>query len=106
MDHNERADELEKEVERLEHESEKLGQSAEQARSDWEAKKSDPSKAPGAADAEGSGPHNIDAEDPATGRKYGERRQQEMEDLRAAEEEDSEDANGDTSEEEADNDST
>jgi hypothetical protein len=102
MEHNERADELEKEAERLEQESEKLGESTEQARSEWEARKSDPSNAPGAVDAEASGPHNIDAEDPATGRKYGERRQQEMDDLHAAEEDDSEDAN----EEDADNGST
>ena len=94
MDHNERTDELEKEADRLEHESEKLGQSTDQARSDWEARKSDPSKAPGAVSEEASGPHNIDAEDPATGRKYGERRQQEMDDVREA---DSEDA-GDNSE--------
>jgi hypothetical protein len=95
MDHNERADELEKEADRLEHESEKLGESTDQACSDWEARKSDPSGAPGAADAEDAGPHNIDAEDPATGRKYGERRQQEIEDAKVAD-----------SGEEPDNDST
>jgi hypothetical protein len=110
MDHNERADELEKEAERLEHESEKLGESTDQARSDWEARKADPSSAPGAAGPEGSGPHNIDAEDPATGRKYGERRQDEIDDVRAAdsdgEDDDSEDANQGDSGEDADNDST
>jgi hypothetical protein len=95
MDHNERADELEKQAERLEHESEKLGDSTDQARSDWEARKSDPSSAPGAADPEGTGPHHIDEEDPATGRKYGERRQQEIEDV-----------NADDAEEDPDNDST
>jgi hypothetical protein len=95
MEHNERADELEAEVDRLEHESEKLGESAEDARSDWEARKSDPSKAPGAVDPESSGPHNIEAEDPATGEKYGERRQQEIEDAKEMD-----------SEEDSDNDST
>jgi hypothetical protein len=79
MEHHDRADELEKEVDRLEHESEKLGESTDQAKSDWEAAKSDPSKAPGAVDADASGPHHIDAEDPATGRKYGEERQEEIE---------------------------
>ncbi|MEA2473415.1 MAG: hypothetical protein QOE06_1330 [Thermoleophilaceae bacterium] len=95
MDHNERADELEKEADRLEHESEKLAESTDQARSDWEARKSAESSAPGAADPEGAGPHHIDAEDPATGRRYGERRQQEIEDAEAAD-----------SEEDGDNDST
>ena len=87
MDHNERADELEKEADRLEHESEKLGDSTDEARSDWEARKADQSGAPGAVDADAAGPHNIDAEDPATGRKYGERRQEELDDLHAAESE-------------------
>lgn len=95
MDHRERADELEQEADRLEHESEKLGESAEQARSEWETKKSDPSKAPGAADAEATGPHHIDAEDPATGEAYGEEREREIEEVREID-----------SEEEADNDST
>lgn len=111
MDHNERADELEKEAERLEHASEKLGEDTEQARSDWEARKSDPSGAPGAVDAEAAGPHNIDAEDPATGEKYGERRQKEVEDVQVTGSEDaadgdSESANEDDSAEDADNDST
>lgn len=97
MEHNERANELEKEAERLEHESEKLGESTDAARSEWEARKSDPSGAPGAVSEEASGPHNIDAEDPATGEKYGERRQEEIDDLNADD--------GD-SEEDADNDST
>ena len=95
MDHRERADELEQEADRLEHESEKLGESAEQARSEWETKKSDPSKAPGAADAEATGPHHIDAEDPATGEAYREEREREIEEVREID-----------SEEEADNDST
>ena len=95
MDHNERAEELEREAERLEHESEKLGDSTGQVRSEWESKKSDPSKAPGAADAESTGPHNIDSEDPATGERHGERRQEEID--RVVESD---------SEEEGDNDST
>jgi hypothetical protein len=95
MEHNERADELEREAERLERESEKLGESAERARSEWESKKSDPSKAPGAADPDATGPHHIESEDPATGESYGERRQQEIEDAREAD-----------SEEDGDNDST
>lgn len=95
MDHNERADELEGEIDRLEHESKKAGESAEQARSDWEAKKSEPTKAPGAADPEASGPHHIESEDPATGEPYGERRRQEIEDAKEID-----------SEEESDNDST
>ena len=103
MEHRERADEVEEEIGRLEHESEKLGESTDQAKSDWEAAKSDPTKAPGAADAEAAGPHHIDAEDPATGRKYGERRQEEIEDTQTA---DGEDAENDDSEEEARNDST
>jgi hypothetical protein len=110
MDHNERADELEKEAERLEQESEKLGESTDEARSDWEARKSDPSGAPGAVGPEASGPHHIDAEDPATGRKYGERRQEEIDDLHAAdsegEDDESEDANDGDSGEDAGNDST
>ena len=103
MEHRERADELEKEIDRLEHESEKLGESTDKARSDWEAAKSDPSKAPGAADPEASGPHNIDAEDPAKGRKYGERRQEELDETLAA---DAEDAGDGDSEPAAGNDST
>jgi hypothetical protein len=103
MEHRERADEVEKEIDRLEHESEKLGENAAQARSEWEGAKSDPSKAPGAAGPESSGPHNIDAEDPATGEKYGERRSEEMEEARAA---DDEAAADDDSQQDADNDST
>jgi hypothetical protein len=103
MEHNERADELEQEAEHLEHESEELDESTEQARSDWEARKSDASSAPGAVDPEAAGPHNIDAEDPATGEKYGERRQEELEDVQAADSEGEDD--GDAGED-AGNDST
>lgn len=95
MEHRERADELEQEADRLEHESETLGKSAEQARSDWESKKSDPTKAPGAADADQTGPHHIESKDPATGEAYGEERQREIEDARELD-----------SEEEVNNDST
>ena len=91
MEYDERADELEKEVDRLEHESEDLGQRTDQAKSEWESAKSDPSKAPGAQDPEASGPHQIDTEDPATGKKYGEQRKEELEDALA---EDSEETNG------------
>ena len=79
MEYDERADELEKEVERLEHESKRVGQRTDQARSEWESAKSDPSKAPGAQDPEATGPHHIDAEDPATGKKYGDVRKKELE---------------------------
>jgi hypothetical protein len=99
MDHNERADELEREAESLARESEKLGESTDKARSEWETKKSDPSKAPGAADPESTGPHHIDAEDPATGERYGEKRQEEIDEVVGADSEDEE-------EEDADNDST
>lgn len=79
MEHDERASELEREAERLEHKSKELEGEIEQTRSEWDAKTGDQS-APGAADAEGAGPHNIDAEDPATGRKYGqEERREEFE---------------------------
>ena len=87
MEHDDRADELENEAERLEHESERLGERADQAKSEWEQAKSDPSKAPGAQGPESTGPHNIDAEDPATGRKYGDRRREELEDAEAVDSE-------------------
>jgi hypothetical protein len=91
MEYDERADELEKEVDRLEHESKRLGRQTEEAKSEWESAKSDPSKAPGAQDAEATGPHHIDAEDPATGKKYGEQRKAELEDVLA---EDSDETSG------------
>lgn len=84
MEYDERADELEKEVERLEHESKTLEKNTNEARNRWESAKSDPTKAPGAQSPESTGPHHIDEPDPATGRKYGEVRQQEIEDARAA----------------------
>jgi hypothetical protein len=88
MEYDERADELEKEADRLEHDSKRLREDTDQARTEWDAAKSDPSKAPGAQSEDAAGPHNIDAEDPATGRKYGEERQAELEDARAADSED------------------
>ena len=91
MEYDERADELDKEVDRLEHESKRLGQRTEQAKSEWESAKSDPSKAPGAQDPEASGPHHIDAEDPVTGKNYGEQRKEELEDVLA---EDSDETDG------------
>ena len=87
MDHNERADELEKEAERLEQDSKNLGERTDSARSDWESAKSDPSKAPGAQSAEATGPHHIDAEDPASGKRFGEVREEEREDTEAADSE-------------------
>jgi hypothetical protein len=81
MEYDERADELDKEVDRLEHESKRLEQRTEQARSEWESAKSDPSKAPGAQAPEATGPHNLDGEDPATGRSYGEERKRELEEV-------------------------
>ena len=83
MEHDERADELEREADRLERESERLGQDTEEARREWEARKSD-TAAPGAAAEEAAGPHNVDSPDPATGRRYGEERQAEVEDAEAA----------------------
>lgn len=88
MEYDERADELEKEADRLEHDSERLARETRQARTEWEAAKSDPSTAPGAQSEEAAGPHNIDTEDPATGRKYGEERKAELDDARAADSED------------------
>ena len=103
MEHRERAGELEDEADRLEEESDQLGEKTDQTRSEWEAAKSDPSKAPGATDPEASGPHNIDAEDPATGERYGEKRQEELDEAVAA---DAEEAGEAESDEDAGNDST
>ena len=78
MEHHDRADELEQEADHAGEASERLEQDVEDARSDWEAKKSDES-APGAVEPEAAGPHNLDAEDPATGEQRGEERQEELE---------------------------
>ncbi len=88
MEYDERADELEKEADRLEHESKRLDEDTGQARTEWEATKSDPSAAPGAQSEEAAGPHNVESEDPATGRKYGEEREAELDDAREADSED------------------
>jgi hypothetical protein len=79
MEYDERADELDKEAERLEHESKRLKQRTNEARQEWESAKSDPTKAPGAQDPEATGPHHIDAEDPASGENYGDKRREELE---------------------------
>jgi hypothetical protein len=79
MEYDERADELEKEAEKLEHEAKEIEQRAEQTGSEWESAKS-AGDVPGAADEESAGPHNVEDEDPATGRRYGEERQAELDD--------------------------
>ena len=84
MDHHDRADELEREAEAAGEASEKLEQDLEEARSDWEAKKSDQST-PGAVDAEAAGPHHLKGEDPATGDEKSEERQAEVEDAAQSE---------------------
>jgi hypothetical protein len=66
MEYDERANELEREAERLEHESERVEEKIDETRNEWDAKKSD-SQAPGAVDAEGAGPHNIEGEDADSG---------------------------------------
>lgn len=86
QEYDERAGELEREADRLEDESKRLEESIDETRTDWEAKQS-ASDAPGAVDAESAGPHNIDAEDPATGHKYGE--DERTEEFEAIEAEDS-----------------
>jgi hypothetical protein len=47
VDHQERADELEREVEKLDEHSEQVGEHIEEAKKEWEAKEDDPS-VPGA----------------------------------------------------------
>ena len=85
MEHHERADELEREADAAGEASERLEQEVEDTRSDWEAKKSDPST-PGAAEAEGTGPHQLEGEeDPATGEEPARERQAELEDAARAE---------------------
>jgi hypothetical protein len=84
MEHHDRADELEQEADRAGEASERLEQEVEDARSDWDAKKSD-ERAPGAVEEEAAGPHNLDSEDPATGERRGEERQEELEQAAQAE---------------------
>ena len=98
MEHHERADELEREADHEEERSERLERELEDARSDWEAKKSDES-APGAVEEEGAGPHNIDEEDPATGEAKGDDRQEEVEEAARASAEREEDERADEEDE-------
>jgi hypothetical protein len=78
MEHHERADELEQEAAHAGEASERLEQEVEDARSDWDAKKSDQS-VPGAVESEAAGPHNLEGEDPATGETKADERQEEVE---------------------------
>jgi hypothetical protein len=87
MEYDERADELDKEAERLAHESKRLKERTNEARQEWESAKSEPSKAPGAQTPEATGPHHLDAEDPASGENYGDKRREEIEAVREAESE-------------------
>jgi hypothetical protein len=80
MEHQERADELEREAEGLGEASDRLKDDVEEAGSDWEAHKSDTS-VPGAAEPEAAGPHHLDSEDPATGDRKGEERDAEREEV-------------------------
>ena len=89
MEHHERADELEEEAGGAAEASERLERDIDEARSDWEAKKSDPS-APGAVDPEAAGPHELDEKDPVTGEVKGEDRQSELEEAARSEAEDEE----------------
>ena len=98
MEHHERADELEREADAAHEPSEQLEQEIEDVRSDWEAKKSDES-APGAVEPEAAGPHNIDAEDPATGEAKGDERQHEVEEAARASAEREEDERADEEDE-------
>ncbi|MBV9213826.1 MAG: hypothetical protein JOZ25_09305 [Actinobacteria bacterium] len=79
MEYDEQADEMERQAGSLEEASGGLKDDIEEAGSDWEARKSDTS-VPGAADAEAAGPHNLEAEDPATGERKGEERAAERDD--------------------------
>ena len=81
MEHQERADELEREADDAGVDSERLEQDIEEARSDWEAKKGDQA-VPGAASEKGAGPHQLAGEeDPATGDEKAEERQEELENV-------------------------
>jgi hypothetical protein len=83
MEHEEQAEQLEKEADAMEEASEKVGEEIDQARSDWESKKS-AADAPGAASPEAAGAHNLESEDPATGERKGEERSKERDEaLRA-----------------------
>ena len=93
MEHHERADELEREADAAQDQSDRLADDIEETRSEWEAKKSDQTT-PGAADAEAAGPHQLEGEDPTTGERPGEERQEELEDAAHGEAEALEDEQG------------
>ena len=79
MEHDEQADRLEEQGDAMEGASEQLGKKIDEAREGWESKKSG-TGSPGAATPESAGPHNLDAEDPATGERKGEEREDERDD--------------------------
>jgi hypothetical protein len=80
MDHQERADELERDADRAAEPSDQLEGEIEGTRSDWESKKSD-QQVPGAVEERGAGPHQLEGEeDPATGDEKAGDRQSELED--------------------------
>ena len=81
MEHEERADELERDADDAEEVKDRLGQDIEDTRSDWEGKKSS-TGAPGATDPESAGPHHIDEEDPASEEPKGEEREAERKEAR------------------------
>jgi hypothetical protein len=58
MEHEERADRMEREAERMEEESERVGEDIEEARDEWEAKERDPG-VPGAQPEPGEEEESI-----------------------------------------------
>jgi hypothetical protein len=85
MEHQERADELEREADAAAEPSQELEQEIEQTRSDWETKKSD-QQVPGAVEERGAGPHQLEGEeDPVTGDEKAEERQEELEEAAQSE---------------------
>ena len=62
MDHDERADELEREVDKLEQHNEHVGQQIEGARKDWESKQED-QEVPGAQTHEALHPDEDEGEE-------------------------------------------
>ena len=91
MEHHDRADELEREAEAAGEASEKLEQDLEEARSDWEAKKSD-LQVPGAVEERGAGPHQLEGEeDPATGDEKADERKDELQEAAQSEAESADD---------------
>ncbi|MEA2368736.1 MAG: hypothetical protein QOG41_1932 [Thermoleophilaceae bacterium] len=94
MEHQDRADELEREADGAAEASERLEEDVEEARSDWEARKSDQST-PGAADPEATGPHHLEGDDPAAGESKRDERQAEVEDAAQADAERADDSETD-----------